>query len=183
METIYAIVDIAGQQHKVKKKQKIYVHRLDAAEGSQVEFNKVLLVDKDGAISVGMPFVDGTRVAAKVVAHVKDDKVLVFKKKRRKGYKRLNGHRQYLTELLIQGILGKGEVLEIEEEVEEPIDEEVVNEEGNEEVNFEAEEGSEEEGMEEEAPKKKKKKAAAPKAKAKKAAPAKKKATRKKSKE
>src|ERR1700734_168455 len=155
---MYAIVDIAGQQHKVKKRKKIYVHRLDAAEGSQVEFNKVLLVDKDGAISVGMPFVDGTRVAAKVVAHVKDDKVLVFKKKRRKGYKRLNGHRQYLTELLIHGIFGKGETIEFVEEKEvivNPVEEEIVDTDENVE---------EQEEATEEAPKKKKK-AAAPKAK------------------
>lgn len=153
---MYAIVDIAGQQHKVSKKQKIYVHRLKAAEGSQVEFNKVLLVDNEGAISVGMPFIDGTRVAAKVVAHVKDDKVLVFKKKRRKGYKRLNGHRQYLTELMIQGILGKGEVLEIEEEevIVNPAEEEVVDTDNME----------EQEEVMEETPKKKKK-AAAPKTK------------------
>lgn len=154
---MYAIVDIAGQQHKVKKKQKIYVHRLDAAEGSQVEFNKVLLVDNEGAITVGMPFVDGTRVAAKVVAHVKDDKVLVFKKKRRKGYKRLNGHRQYLTELLIQAILGKGEILEIEEE-EVPLQEEVAaSEDGMDDTIENGEEEVEEEIVEEETPKKKKK--------------------------
>ncbi len=172
---MYAIVDIAGKQHKVKKKQRIYVHRLDAAEGSQVEFNKVLLVDKDGAVSVGMPFVDGTRVAAKVVAHVKDDKILVFKKKRRKGYKRLNGHRQYLTELLIQGILGEGEILEIEEEVT-PIEEEIVMSENGDGEELVEEEGQEEEVEEiEEAPKKKKK--AAPKAKK---ATEKKKTTRKK---
>ena len=171
---MYAIVDIAGQQHKVKNKQKIYVHRLKAAEGSQVEFNKVLLVDNEGAIVVGMPFVDGTRVAAKVVAHVKDDKVLVFKKKRRKGYKRLNGHRQYLTELLIQGILGEGEVLEIEEEViVNPVEEDVID---TTDENLE----EQEEATEEEAPKKKKK-AAAPKAK--KAATTEKKKTAKKSKE
>lgn len=165
---MYAIVDIAGQQHKVKKKQKIYVHRLKAAEGSQVEFNKVLLVDNEGAIAVGMPFVDGTRVAAKVVAHVKDDKVLVFKKKRRKGYKRLNGHRQYLTELLIHGIFGKGEeIIEIAEEevIVNPEEEVITAEEGSEEENFESEEGSEEEVIEEEEAPKKKKKAAAPKAK------------------
>jgi large subunit ribosomal protein L21 len=170
---MYAIVDIAGQQHKVKSKQKIYVHRLDAAEGSQVEFNKVLLVDKDGAISVGMPFVDGTRVAATVVAHVKDDKVLVFKKKRRKGYKRLNGHRQYLTELLIQGILGKGEVLKVEE-MAKPVKKKVV---APIEENME-----EQEEITEEAPKKKKK-AAAPKAKKAPATEKKKTTTRKKSKE
>jgi large subunit ribosomal protein L21 len=173
---MYAIVDIAGQQHKVKKKQKIYVHRLDAAEGSQVEFNKVLLVDNEGAISVGMPFVDGTRVAAKVVAHVKDDKVLVFKKKRRKGYKRLNGHRQYLTELLIHGIFGKGETVEFVEEREvivNPVEEEIVDTDENIE---------EQEETTEEAPKKKKK-AAAPKAKKAAATEKKKATTRKKSKE
>lgn len=149
---MYAIVDIAGQQHKVKKKQKIYVHRLKAAEGSQVEFNKVLLVDNEGAISVGMPFVDGTRVAAKVVAHVKDDKVLVFKKKRRKGYKRLNGHRQYLTELLIHGIFGKGEEIEVIEEEEvivNPVEEEIVDADEN-------MEEQEEVAEEEEAPKEEK---------------------------
>ena len=174
---MYAIVDIAGQQHKVSKKQKIYVHRLKAAEGSQVEFNKVLLVDNEGAVSVGMPFVDGTRVAAKVVAHVKDDKVLVFKKKRRKGYKRLNGHRQYLTQLLIHGIFGKDEA--IEEVVEEvrivnPVEEDVVDT---------TDENMEEEQVEE-APKKKKK-AAAPKKAKKDEEPVaeKKKTTRKKSKE
>jgi len=175
---MYAIVDIAGQQHKVKKKQKIYVHRLKAAEGSQVEFNKVLLVDNEGAVSVGMPFVDGTRVAAKVVAHVKDDKVLVFKKKRRKGYKRLNGHRQYLTELLIHGIFGKGEAIEeIEEEevIVNPVEEDV---EDTTDENME----EQEEQVEEEAPKKKKK-AAAPKAKKAATTEKKKAAPRKKSKE
>jgi len=175
---MYAIVDIAGQQHKVKKKQKIYVHRLKAAEGSQVEFNKVLLVDNEGAVSVGMPFVDGTRVAAKVVAHVKDDKVLVFKKKRRKGYKRLNGHRQYLTELLIHGIFGKGEAIEeIEEEevIVNPVEEDV---EDTTDENLE----EQEEQVEEEAPKKKKK-AAAPKAKKAATTEKKKAVPRKKSKE
>lgn len=181
---MYAIVDIAGQQHKVWKKQRIYVHRLDAAEGSQVEFNKVLLVDNEGAISIGMPFINGTRVAAKVLAHVKDDKILVFKKKRRKGYKKLNGHRQYLTQLLIQGILGEGEVLEIEEEeVATPAEEETANVEINEEQYADENDLVDEETEEvEEAPKKKKK---APAPKAKKAAAPKKKATttRKKSKE
>jgi large subunit ribosomal protein L21 len=101
---MYAIVDIAGQQFKVEKDQKLYVHRLDAKEGSKVSFDKVLLVDDNGKVKVGAPTVDNTVVSAKVVAHVKGDKVLVFKKKRRKGYKKLNGHRQYLTELVIEGI-------------------------------------------------------------------------------
>lgn len=106
---MYAIVEIGGQQHKVQKDQKIYVNKLDAAEGTSLEFDKVMLVDKDGNVSVGLPYVDGTRVAAQVVAHVKDDKVYIFKHKRRKGYRRFNGHRQPLTELHVYGILGKGE--------------------------------------------------------------------------
>jgi large subunit ribosomal protein L21 len=122
---MYAIVEIGGQQHKVQKSGKIYVNRLTAKEGDHLEFDRVYLVEKDGEIKVGLPLVEGTRVAAKVLAHVKDDKVLVFKKKRRKGYKRLNGHRQYLTQLLIQGILAEGEALEImEEEKELPTQEE-----------------------------------------------------------
>jgi large subunit ribosomal protein L21 len=106
---MYAIVEIGGQQHKVKKDQKLYVNRLEAAEGTSLEFDKVMLVDKDGNVTVGLPFVDGTRVAAQVVAHVKDDKVHIFKHKRRKGYRRFNGHRQSLTELFIYEILGKGD--------------------------------------------------------------------------
>ena len=109
LQAMYAIVEIGGQQHKVEKDQRLYVNRLEAAEGANLEFDKVMLVDKDGNVTVGIPFVDGTRVAAQVVAHVKDDKVHIFKHKRRKGYRRFNGHRQSLTELFIQGILAKGE--------------------------------------------------------------------------
>lgn len=101
---MYAIVDIAGQQLKVEKNQKVYVHRLDAEEGSKVTFDKVLLIDNDGKITVGSPLVSETIVSAKVVSHLKGDKVLVFKKKRRKGYQKMNGHRQYLTELMIEEI-------------------------------------------------------------------------------
>ena len=101
---MYAIVDIAGQQFKVEKDQKLYVHRLEAKEGSKVTFDKVLLVDDSGKVKVGAPTVANTVVSAKVVSHLKGDKVLVFKKKRRKGFKKLNGHRQYLTELVIEGI-------------------------------------------------------------------------------
>lgn len=108
---MYAIVDIAGQQFKVKKDQKVYVHRLEAEEGAKVEFDKVLLVDNEGKVQVGLPTVEGVRVAAKVLTHLKGDKVIVFKKKRRKGYQKLNGHRQYLTQILVQGILAKGETL------------------------------------------------------------------------
>jgi len=101
---MYAIVDIAGQQFKVKKDQKVFVHRLEGEEGSQVEFDQVLLVDDNGKISVGAPAVDGASVSAKIIAHVKGDKVLVFKKKRRKGYQKQNGHRQYFSEITIDSI-------------------------------------------------------------------------------
>ncbi len=113
---MYAIVDIAGQQFKVEKDQKVFVHRLEANEGTNLEFEKVLLIDNEGKIQVGAPTVDGAKVAAKVLSHLKGDKVIVFKKKRRKGYQKSNGHRQFFTELLIQGILGKGETLKISEE-------------------------------------------------------------------
>ncbi|TND08798.1 MAG: large subunit ribosomal protein L21 [Bacteroidetes bacterium] len=112
---MYAIVEIAGLQYKVAKKQRVFVHRLEANEGSSVEFDKVLLIDNDGKITVGSPVIDGARVAAKVISHLKDDKVIVFKKKRRKGYQKWNNHRQFLTELVIQGILGKGETLGAED--------------------------------------------------------------------
>jgi large subunit ribosomal protein L21 len=104
---MYAIVDIAGQQFKVEKDQKIFVHRLDGDEGKKVTFDRVLLIDSGSKVSVGDPVVKGASVAAKIVAHVKGDKVLVFKKKRRKGYKKLNGHRQYLTQIQIEGISEK----------------------------------------------------------------------------
>ncbi len=106
---MYAIVIIAGQQFKVERGQKVYVHRLMANEGADVEFDQVLLIDNDGKIAVGSPAIDGAKVAASVVQHVRGDKVLVFKKKRRKTYQKLNGHRQDLTQVLIQGILTIGE--------------------------------------------------------------------------
>lgn len=106
---MYAIIDIAGQQFKVKQAQKLKVHRLEAKEGEHVELGQVLLVSDGKTVSVGTPVVDGARIAAKVLAHSKGDKVLVFKKKRRKGYQKLNGHRQAITELWIEAILGKGE--------------------------------------------------------------------------
>ena len=103
---MYEIVEIAGQQMKVEKGQKIYVHRLETAEGESVVFDKVLLVDNDGDVKVGTPVVEGASVTASVVEHVKGDKVLVFKKKRRKGYQKMNGHRQYLTKIQIEEVLG-----------------------------------------------------------------------------
>jgi large subunit ribosomal protein L21 len=111
---MYAIVEIAGQQFKVERGNKVYVHRLDANEGAKLEFDKVFLIENAGKISVGAPTVDGARVAATVVEHVKGDKVIVFKKKRRKGYQKWNNHRQSFTQILIQGILGKGETLKDE---------------------------------------------------------------------
>tara|TARA_B100000902_G_C27259587_1_gene889881 strand:- start:783 stop:1241 length:459 start_codon:yes stop_codon:yes gene_type:complete len=98
---MYAIVEIAGQQFKVEKDQQIFVHRLEAKEGSKVDFDKVLLMDNAGKVNVGAPVITGAKVTAKVLEHLKGDKVIVFKKKRRKGYKVKNGHRQYLTKLEI----------------------------------------------------------------------------------
>ena len=106
---MYAIVEVAGQQFKVERGSKVYVHRREANAGDKVEFTQVLLTDDAGKISVGNPTVDGARVAATVIGHLKGDKVIVFKKKRRKGYQKWNNHRQSLTQILIQGVLGKGE--------------------------------------------------------------------------
>jgi large subunit ribosomal protein L21 len=102
---MYAIVDIAGQQFKVVKDQKVFVHRLDAEEGTDMEFAKVLLIDNEGQIQVGNPVVEGAKIAAKILTHLRGDKVLVFKKKRRKGYQKLNGHRQNFTQIQIQDII------------------------------------------------------------------------------
>ncbi len=101
---MYAIVDIAGQQFKVEKDQKLYVHRLKAEEGSKVEFENVLLTDDGKKVNVGAPNIKGAKVTAKVISHLKDDTVIVFKKKRRKGYKVRNGHRQFLSEIIIESI-------------------------------------------------------------------------------
>ena len=101
---MYAIVDIAGQQIKVEKGKKIFVNRLEGEKGASVDFSKVLLTDDNGAVKVGTPYVDGVNVKATIVDHVKADKVLVFKKRRRKGYQKLNGHRQCLTQILIEEI-------------------------------------------------------------------------------
>ena len=101
---MYAIVEIAGQQFKVSKDLKVYVHRLASEEGSKVSFDKVLLLDDNGNITLGAPAIEGASVEAKVLQHLKGDKVIVFKKKRRKGYKKRNGHRQSFTQILIEGI-------------------------------------------------------------------------------
>jgi large subunit ribosomal protein L21 len=105
---MYAIVDIAGQQFKVEKDQQIFVHQLEGKEGDKVEFSNVLLVDDGGKIAVGAPAVEGAKVTAKIVEHAKGDKVIVFKKKRRKGYAVKNGHRQRFTKIAIDGITAKG---------------------------------------------------------------------------
>ena len=105
---MYAIVEIAGQQFKVAKDQKVYVHRLAAEEGANVQFDRVLLLEDGSKITIGAPAVSGAAVEAKVIKHCKGDKVLVFKKKRRKGYKVKNGHRQYLTQIVIENILASG---------------------------------------------------------------------------
>ncbi|MCE3228207.1 MAG: ribosomal protein [Bacteroidetes bacterium] len=114
---MYAIVEIAGQQFKVERGNKVYVHRLDYNEGAKIEFDRVLLIDNGGKVSVGNPTVDGAKVAATVITHLKGDKVIVFKKKRRKTTQKWNNHRQSFTQILIQGVLGKGETLKDEIEV------------------------------------------------------------------
>lgn len=105
---MYAIVEMAGQQFKVAKDQKVYVHRLQEEEGKKVTFDNVLLLDDGKNVTIGAPAIDGAAVEAKVVKHLKGDKVIVFKKKRRKGYRKKNGHRQYLTEILVEGIVTSG---------------------------------------------------------------------------
>jgi large subunit ribosomal protein L21 len=121
---MYAIVEIAGQQFKVSKDLKVYVNRLADKEGDAISFAKVLLLDNAGTITLGAPAVEGASVEAKVLQHLKGDKVIVFKKKRRKGYKKRNGHRQYLTQIQISGITAptakkavKKEVAPVAEEV------------------------------------------------------------------
>ena len=105
---MYAIVEIAGQQFKVEEGKKIFVHRMDAAEGETVEFEKVLLVDNDGTVTVGAPFVENNIVEGKVLGNARGDKVIIFKKKRRKGYQKRCGHRQDFTQVEILSIGAKG---------------------------------------------------------------------------
>lgn len=101
---MYAIVDIAGQQFKVVKDQHLYVHRLQGDEGASIEFDNVLLADDNGKITLGQPKIEGAKVSAKILSHLKGDKVIVFKKKRRKGYKKKNGHRQLFTKIQVTDI-------------------------------------------------------------------------------
>jgi large subunit ribosomal protein L21 len=101
---MYAIVEIAGQQFKVEKGQQIFTHRLKGDVDAELVFDNVMLVDNEGTISVGAPTVSGASVTVKIVEHLKGTKVIVFKKKRRKGYRKKNGHRQYLTKISIEAI-------------------------------------------------------------------------------
>jgi len=105
---MYAIVEIAGHQFKVEKDQKVFVNRLQTEEGKKIDFDNVLLIGDGDKITVGAPAIDGARVGAKVLKHLKGDKVIVFKKKRRKGYRKKNGHRQSLTEIIIESIAASG---------------------------------------------------------------------------
>ena len=105
---MYAIVDVAGQQFKVEKDQKIYVHRLEGEEGDVVEFDKVLLIEDGDKVLIGEPTIEGALVSGKILSHLKGDKVKVFKKKRRKGYSVLKGHRQYVSQIVIEKIADKG---------------------------------------------------------------------------
>ena len=102
---MYAIVEIAGFQYKVQKDQYIFVNRLPGEVGAELKFDKVLLVETDGQVKIGTPAVKGASVEAKILEHLKGDKVIVFKKKRRKGYQKSNGHRQYLSKIQISNIV------------------------------------------------------------------------------
>jgi large subunit ribosomal protein L21 len=101
---MYAIVDIAGKQYKVTKDQYVYAPKLDAEEGTTLEFKNVLLIDNDSSIAIGTPTIAGATISGKVLEHVKGDKLVVFKKKRRKGYAKRNGHRQQFTKVMIESI-------------------------------------------------------------------------------
>ena len=105
---MYAIVEIAGHQFKVEKDQKVFVNRLATEEGKKVSFDNVLLIGDGNNVTLGAPAIDGAQVSAKVLKHLKGDKVIVFKKKRRKGYRVKNGHRQALSEILIESIVASG---------------------------------------------------------------------------
>jgi large subunit ribosomal protein L21 len=103
---MFAIVSIAGQQFKVEEGQQIFVHRLAANDGDAVSFDTVHLIDNDGKVTIGVPNIKGANVSATVLGHLKGDKVIVFKKKRRKGYRKKNGHRQQFSKIKIESIKG-----------------------------------------------------------------------------
>ena len=103
---MYAIVEIAGHQFKVEKDQRVFVNRLQTEEGKKVSFDNVLLIEDGNNVTLGAPAIDGALVSAKVLKHLKGDKVIVFKKKRRKGYRVKNGHRQSFTKIKIDSVKG-----------------------------------------------------------------------------
>jgi large subunit ribosomal protein L21 len=105
---MYAIVEIAGQQFLVEKKDEIFVHRLEGEAGSKVEFSEVLLLDDKGKVTIGKPHVEGSKVTGKIIDHARGDKVIVFKKRKRKGFQKETGHRQDFTKILIENISVKG---------------------------------------------------------------------------
>jgi large subunit ribosomal protein L21 len=105
---MYAIVEIAGQQFKVEAGKKIFVHRLEAEEGNQIKFEKVLLIEDEGKITIGEPVIADAVIEGKILDHMRGDKVIIFKKKRKKGYRIKNGHRQNFTEVKIISINGVG---------------------------------------------------------------------------
>ena len=118
LKIMNAIVEISGKQFKVEKDSKLFVHRLEGKEGSKVTFDNVLLLDNGSKVTVGTPTVKGASIQAKILQHVKDNKVIVFKKKRRKGYKVKNGHRQALTEILIEKVNEKSAAKKVETKTE-----------------------------------------------------------------
>jgi large subunit ribosomal protein L21 len=101
---MYAIVEIAGLQYKVQKDQRVYVHRLEGNEGDKVKFDRVLLAEQKSTVTVGAPVIKGASVTASILGHVKADKVIIFKKKRRKGYEKKTGHRQPMTQISVTDI-------------------------------------------------------------------------------
>jgi large subunit ribosomal protein L21 len=106
--TLKDALSLLGEEQKKEKDQQLFVHRLEGKEGAKVSFDNVLLIDNKGKVNVGAPAIEGAKVSASVVRHLKGDKVIVFKKKRRKGYKKKNGHRQYLTEIRIDSVVANG---------------------------------------------------------------------------
>ena len=121
---MYAIVEIAGQQFKVEKNDEIFVHRLEGDPGAKLEFSEVLLIDQDGKVSIGTPYVDGSKITGKLLEHARGDKVIVFKKTRRKGFQKETGHRQDFSKILIENISVKGAAREKKAKKEaEPADE------------------------------------------------------------
>jgi large subunit ribosomal protein L21 len=103
---MFAIIDFGGYQYKVEKDSKLFVNRLNIVEGESFDIEKVLLIDNEGVVKVGAPLVEGAKVTAKVLGHDRGDTLIVFKKKRRKNYRKKNGHRQYLTQIQIEEIVG-----------------------------------------------------------------------------